>query len=201
MLTLQYGEKKWRSQPFLSLLSYSLLGVNLALEFKKLGFILGPCVFILMKRLSDIRVLDFSHLCDINLHKLCLYQIANINNCLSFGEYMRMLRRRYLKNDEYEEEGVEEDTEMIRKDRFQQLTEQFLAIGNEWYELHFGKSLPKRFFRNISCTVWAYSGKMKRLYTFVKMFISSTFIQVSVFKLHCPGVKANPHKGYIRKSL
>ncbi|KAK7091651.1 exocyst complex component 3-like [Littorina saxatilis] len=58
------------------------------------------------------------------------YMIANINNCLSFGEYMRMLRRRYLKKDEYEEEGAEEDTETIRKDRFQQLTEHFTTIAN-----------------------------------------------------------------------
>ena len=57
-------------------------------------------------------------------------QIANVNNCLSFGEYMRKLRSRYLK-DEYEEEGGE-DTEIIRKDRFQQLTEQFVSIANNW---------------------------------------------------------------------
>ena len=46
---------------------------------------------------------------------------------------MRMLRRRYLKNDEYEEEGGEEETEIIRKDRFQQLTEQFDSIAYSWY--------------------------------------------------------------------
>ena len=63
---------------------------------------------------------------------MCVCQIANINNCLSFGEYMRMLRRRYLKKDEYEEEGGEEETEIIRKDRFQQLTEQFDSIAYSW---------------------------------------------------------------------
>ena len=43
-----------------------------------------------------------------------------------------MLRRRYLKKDEYEEEGGEEETEIIRKDRFQQLTEQFDSIAYSW---------------------------------------------------------------------
>lgn len=58
------------------------------------------------------------------------YMIANINNCLSFGEYMKILRRRYLKKDDYEEEAGEEEAENIRKDRFQQLTEHFVAIAN-----------------------------------------------------------------------
>ncbi|PVD32690.1 hypothetical protein C0Q70_08135 [Pomacea canaliculata] len=81
---------------------------------------------------NEIKIYRERHMADRKEPKFFVhYMIANINNCLSFGEYMRMLRRRYLKNDEYEEEGVEEDTEMIRKDRFQQLTEQFLAIGNE----------------------------------------------------------------------
>lgn len=65
-----------------------------------------------------------------------LLQIANINNCLSFGEYMRQLRRRYLKNDEYEEESVKDDVEQIRKDRFQQLTDQFTSISNNWYVIY-----------------------------------------------------------------
>ena len=51
------------------------------------------------------------------------YMIANINNCLSFGEYMKQLRNRYLKED------FEDDDENIRKDRFQQLNDTFLDIA------------------------------------------------------------------------
>ena len=60
-------------------------------------------------------------------------QIATVNNCLRFGEFMRPLRRRYLYKDKYEEDDVsEDDTESIRKDRFQQLTDDFKTIGNVW---------------------------------------------------------------------
>ncbi|CAG2187998.1 EXOC3 [Mytilus edulis] len=50
-------------------------------------------------------------------------KIANINNSLSFGEYMKQLRNRYLKED------FEEDEENIRKDRFQKLNDTFLKIA------------------------------------------------------------------------
>lgn len=80
---------------------------------------------------NEMKIYRDKHLADRKEPKFFVhYLIANINNCLSFGEYMRMLRRRYLKKDEYEEEGREEDTEQIRKDRFQQLTEQFEGIAN-----------------------------------------------------------------------
>nr|KAG5699928.1 hypothetical protein BaRGS_018227 [Batillaria attramentaria] len=79
---------------------------------------------------NEMKIYRDKHLADRKEPKFYVhYMIANINNCLSFGEYMRMLRRRYLKKDEYEEEGGEEDTEQIRKDRFQQLTEQFENIA------------------------------------------------------------------------
>jgi len=60
---------------------------------------------------------------------MCLFilQIANINNCLSFGEYMKQLRNRYLKED------FEDDDENIRKDRFQQLNDTFLSIAKIGY--------------------------------------------------------------------
>lgn len=60
-----------------------------------------------------------------------LYMVANINNCLSFGEYMGQLRKRNLDSDKYEEEGREKEMDTIRKDRFQQLTEQFTAIAKD----------------------------------------------------------------------
>jgi hypothetical protein len=44
-----------------------------------------------------------------------------------FGEYMKQLRNRYLKED------FEEDDENIRKDRFQQLNDTFLCIANIGY--------------------------------------------------------------------
>ncbi|CAG5114739.1 unnamed protein product, partial [Candidula unifasciata] len=55
------------------------------------------------------------------------YVIANANNCLAFGEYMKELRKRYIKSD-YEEE-IADDTEQIRKDPFQQLTDRFLQLA------------------------------------------------------------------------
>ncbi|ESO86075.1 hypothetical protein LOTGIDRAFT_235649 [Lottia gigantea] len=55
------------------------------------------------------------------------YMIANTNNCCVFGDYMKELRKRYLKN-EYDEEEAEEGSD-IRKDRFQQLTETFLTLS------------------------------------------------------------------------
>ncbi|KAK3088320.1 hypothetical protein FSP39_017467 [Pinctada imbricata] len=66
------------------------------------------------------------HLLDRSEPKFFLhYMIANTNNCLSFGEYMKQLRQRYLK----EELDNEEDDINIRKDRFQQLTDRFSKIG------------------------------------------------------------------------
>lgn len=57
----------------------------------------------------------------------CSLQIANTNNCLSFGEYMKQLKMRYLKEDDDVKE--DDDTTSIRKDRFQILADTFHAIG------------------------------------------------------------------------
>lgn len=73
---------------------------------------------------AEIESYKDRHLQDRSEIKFFLhYMIANINNCLSFGEYMKQLRNRYLKED------FEEDEENIRKDRFQQLNDTFLKIA------------------------------------------------------------------------
>lgn len=66
------------------------------------------------------------HLQDRSEPKFYLhYMIANTNNCISFGEYMTQLRKRYLK-----EELDNKDEFCIRKDRFQTLTDEFNRIGS-----------------------------------------------------------------------
>ncbi|KAK3576091.1 hypothetical protein CHS0354_032215 [Potamilus streckersoni] len=54
------------------------------------------------------------------------YMIANTNNLLTFGDYMKQLRKRYLKT-EFDKEEEEETN--IRKDRFQVLNERFVEIA------------------------------------------------------------------------
>ena len=53
-------------------------------------------------------------------------QIATANNLLTFGDYMKNLRKRYLKT-EFDKE--EEDDTNIRKDRFQVLNDRFTQIA------------------------------------------------------------------------
>ncbi|KAK6167587.1 hypothetical protein SNE40_021578 [Patella caerulea] len=57
------------------------------------------------------------------------YMIANANNNQVFGEYMKQLRKRYLKN-EYDDDDVEDESD-IRRDRFQQLTDTFTVISTK----------------------------------------------------------------------
>ncbi|XP_071106920.1 exocyst complex component 3-like [Haliotis cracherodii] len=77
---------------------------------------------------GEIKNFKERHLGNRNEQKYFLhYVIANANNCLCFGEYMKQLRMRYLKN-EYEEEEGEEETD-IRRDSFQQLTDTFSQIS------------------------------------------------------------------------
>ncbi|XP_076082869.1 exocyst complex component 3-like isoform X2 [Mytilus galloprovincialis] len=74
--------------------------------------------------IAEIESYKDRHLQDRSEIKFFLhYMIANINNSLSFGEYMKQLRNRYLKED------FEEDEENIRKDRFQKLNDTFLKIA------------------------------------------------------------------------
>mgnify|MGYP002280847859 CR=1 FL=1 len=56
----------------------------------------------------------------------CSLQIATANNLLTFGDYMKQLRSRYLKN-EFDRE--EDDETNIRKDRFQVLNDTFTRIA------------------------------------------------------------------------
>ena len=55
-------------------------------------------------------------------------QIACTNNLLSFGDYMKNLRKRYLKT-EYDKE--DEDETNIRKDRFHVLNDTFVQIAEK----------------------------------------------------------------------
>ena len=64
---------------------------------------------------------------------LILFQIACTNNLLSFGDYMKNLRKRYLKT-EFDKE--EEDETNIRKDRFQVLNDRFIQIAKIGYCIH-----------------------------------------------------------------
>ena len=54
------------------------------------------------------------------------FQIACTNNLLSFGDYMKNLRKRYLKT-EFDKD--DEDETNIRKDRFQVLNDTFVKIA------------------------------------------------------------------------
>lgn len=77
---------------------------------------------------TELQGFEERHLADRKEPKYFVhYVIANANNCLAFGEYMKELRKRYIKN-EYEEE-IADDTEQIRKDPFQQLTDRFLQLA------------------------------------------------------------------------
>ncbi|BFZ21283.1 hypothetical protein BsWGS_24322 [Bradybaena similaris] len=81
--------------------------------------------------LTELQGFEERHLADRKEPKYFVhYVIANANNCLAFGEYMKELRKRYIKN-EYEEE-IADDTEQIRKDPFQQLTDRFLQLAKFW---------------------------------------------------------------------
>ncbi|KAL4218451.1 Exocyst complex component 3 [Mactra antiquata] len=55
------------------------------------------------------------------------YLIATANNLLTFGEYMKNLRKRYLKT-EFDKDDEDEDTN-IRQDRFQVLNQRFTTIA------------------------------------------------------------------------
>ncbi|BFZ21284.1 hypothetical protein BsWGS_24323 [Bradybaena similaris] len=80
--------------------------------------------------LTELQGFEERHLADRKEPKYFVHYIANANNCLAFGEYMKELRKRYIKN-EYEEE-IADDTEQIRKDPFQQLTDRFLQLAKFW---------------------------------------------------------------------
>ncbi|CAL1537794.1 unnamed protein product [Lymnaea stagnalis] len=78
--------------------------------------------------LSELRIYEERHVANRETPKFYVhYVIANANNCLAFGEYMKELRKRYIKN-EFEEEQ-DDDTEQIRKDPFQQLTDKFQSLA------------------------------------------------------------------------
>lgn len=69
------------------------------------------------------------HLVDRREPKFFLhYMIACTNNLLSFGDYMKNLRKRYLKT-EYDKE--DEDETNIRKDRFHVLNDTFVQIAEK----------------------------------------------------------------------
>ena len=55
-----------------------------------------------------------------------VFQIACTNNLLSFGDYMKNLRKRYLKT-EFDKD--DDDESNIRKDRFQVLNDTFVKIA------------------------------------------------------------------------
>ncbi|XP_012937446.1 exocyst complex component 3 [Aplysia californica] len=80
---------------------------------------------------TELKLYEEKHLADRKEPKYFLhYLIANTNNCVAFGEYMKELRKRYIKN-EYAEEGDHDETEQIRRDPFQQLTDRFLVLAKE----------------------------------------------------------------------
>uniref|UniRef100_A0A2C9M3Y4 Exocyst complex component 3 n=1 Tax=Biomphalaria glabrata TaxID=6526 RepID=A0A2C9M3Y4_BIOGL len=77
---------------------------------------------------NELQNFEERHLADRKEPKCFVhYVIANANNCLAFGEYMKELRKRYIKN-EFDDEH-DDDTEQIRKDMFQQLTDRFLSLS------------------------------------------------------------------------
>lgn len=55
------------------------------------------------------------------------YLIATANNLLTFGDYMKSLRKRYLKT-EFEKDDDDDDSN-IRRDRFQVLNDRFTSIA------------------------------------------------------------------------
>ncbi|KAK3774856.1 hypothetical protein RRG08_008405 [Elysia crispata] len=81
----------------------------------------------------ELQAFDERHQVDRHIPQYFVhYMIANANNCLAFGEYMKELRKRYVKNEYEEEAEVDEDGEeggQIRRDPFQQLTDRFLVLA------------------------------------------------------------------------
>ncbi|XP_060076179.1 exocyst complex component 3-like [Ylistrum balloti] len=78
---------------------------------------------------SEIQSYKERHLMDRSEPKFFIhYLIANINNTIAFCDYMKELRKRYLK--EEFDDRLEEEEDNIRKDRFQLLTDRFKQIGN-----------------------------------------------------------------------
>lgn len=78
---------------------------------------------------SEILSYKERHLMDRSEPKFFIhYLIANINNTLAFCDYMKQLRKRYMK-DEFDDRRDEEE-DNIRKDRFQLLTDKFKQIAN-----------------------------------------------------------------------
>ncbi|KAH9513686.1 Exocyst complex component 3 [Bulinus truncatus] len=77
---------------------------------------------------NELQNFEERHLADRKEPKCFVhYVIANANNCLSFGDYMKELRKRYIKN-EFDDEH-DDDTGQIRKDMFQQLTDRFFGLA------------------------------------------------------------------------
>ena len=98
-----------------------------------------------------IFVLKKTLLCNIWGQPFSVPQIANANNCVAFGDYMKEMRKRYIKQD-YAEEGEDDDSDTIRRDPFQQLTDRFNHLAKEWSvsdppeNCHLNvKKLPKTF--------------------------------------------------------
>ncbi|GFR70498.1 exocyst complex component 3, partial [Elysia marginata] len=79
----------------------------------------------------ELQAFDERHQADRHIPQYFVhYMIANANNCLAFGEYMKELRKRYVKNEYEDEAEVDEDGEEgIRRDPFQQLTDRFLVLA------------------------------------------------------------------------
>ncbi|GFN92469.1 exocyst complex component 3-like [Plakobranchus ocellatus] len=82
---------------------------------------------------AELQLFDDRHQEDRHIPQYFVhYMIANANNCLAFGEYMKELRKRYIKNEFEEEAEVDEDGEeggQIRRDPFQKLTDHFLILA------------------------------------------------------------------------
>ena len=77
---------------------------------------------------TELKLYNERHLADRKEPKYFLhYLIANANNCVAFGDYMKQMRKRYLSD--YEE--GDEEMEQIRRDPFQQLTDRFLVLAKE----------------------------------------------------------------------
>lgn len=79
---------------------------------------------------TELKLYGERHLVDRKEPRFFLhYMIANANNCVAFGEYMKAMRQRYIQNDYIEEDEVETDS--IRLDPFQQLTDRFLVLAKD----------------------------------------------------------------------
>jgi len=81
--------------------------------------------------LTELKLYSEKHMADRKELKFFLhYVIANANNCVAFGDYMKEMRKRYIKQD-YAEEGEDDDSDTIRRDPFQQLTDRFNHLAKE----------------------------------------------------------------------